>query len=183
MIPSLCRLASNRLPPLIYHYLPTPITYSRALLLQETILSRRIAARHALATANSPSSIISTTSPSLFESHSATTLDALELTAATDVLLLLQHQPVYTAGRRMKDLKSTVEEGERLVRESGAEYEVCLRGGETTFHGIGQMVGYCSMDLARAGVRCHPLDSSNPLPLFCLILRRSLPRSHPAGQI
>jgi lipoate-protein ligase B len=67
-------------------------------------------------------------------------------------LLLLEHKPVYTAGRRMAESDDAIKEGERLVRETGAEWSFSKRGGEITFHGIGQMVGYCSMDLALAKV-------------------------------
>jgi lipoate-protein ligase B len=51
-----------------------------------------------------------------------------------DLLLLLEHPPVYTTGRRS-------EPGERPV---GGEIEVVEtdRGGKLTYHGPGQMVGY-----------------------------------------
>ncbi|TPX51402.1 lipoyl(octanoyl) transferase [Synchytrium endobioticum] len=61
-----------------------------------------------------------------------------------NLLLLLQHPPTYTAGRRLKGTAGT--EGNRL-RALGAEYYEVMRGGQTTFHGPGQLVGYPMLDL------------------------------------
>jgi lipoyl(octanoyl) transferase len=57
-----------------------------------------------------------------------------------DVLLLLEHPPVYTRGRR-----STPDElpmGEDWYRAQGIEIEDTDRGGRVTYHGPGQLVGY-----------------------------------------
>lgn len=129
-------------PPIRYHHFTAPISYSRALLLQQTILSRRLSARRCLQLALASDL---PTAPSLIKSWTKT--------ASTDILLLLEHEPVYTAGRRMAESEDAIKEGERLVKETGAEWTFSKRGGEITFHGIGQMVGYCSMDLALANVR------------------------------
>jgi lipoyl(octanoyl) transferase len=58
---------------------------------------------------------------------------------------------VYTAGRR-QDAVELEEERVRLVK-SGADWVATQRGGETTFHGPGQIVGYPLFDLTRMGVR------------------------------
>jgi lipoate-protein ligase B len=59
---------------------------------------------------------------------------------APNVMYLLEHNPVYTAGRRIKGtLNST---GDRLRRETQADYYEVERGGQTTFHGPGQLIGY-----------------------------------------
>eukprot|EP00842_Homolaphlyctis_polyrhiza_P006325 jgi/Hompol1/6694/HPOL_000414-RA len=72
----------------------------------------------------------------------------LQTSAATDssplseldgVLLLLQHPPTFTGGRRVRDTDLT--EGKRL-RALGADYFETMRGGQTTFHGPGQL-GLC----------------------------------------
>lgn len=62
-----------------------------------------------------------------------------------DALILLEHPPVYTAGRSSRDehLRWT---GER-IRAAGAELYRIDRGGSFTFHGPGQLVGYPILDL------------------------------------
>ncbi len=52
-----------------------------------------------------------------------------------DVCLLLEHQPVYTAGRRTEPL-------ERPLGDPGAPVIDVDRGGKITWHGPGQLVGY-----------------------------------------
>jgi lipoyl(octanoyl) transferase len=57
-----------------------------------------------------------------------------------DLLLLLEHPPVYTKGRR-----STPDElpmGEDWYRMQGIEVTDTDRGGRVTYHGPGQLVGY-----------------------------------------
>jgi lipoyl(octanoyl) transferase len=62
-----------------------------------------------------------------------------------DTLLLLEHPPVYTRGRR-----SGAEElpfGEDFYRDKGIELHTTDRGGRLTYHGPGQLVGYPIMRL------------------------------------
>jgi lipoyl(octanoyl) transferase len=65
--------------------------------------------------------------------------------AIPDTVLLLEHQPVITLGRR-------AEPGELHVPE-GAEVEIVEtdRGGKSTYHGPGQLVCYPILDLTRHG--------------------------------
>src|SRR6266508_4061480 len=65
--------------------------------------------------------------------------------AIPDTVLLLEHPPVITLGRRTED-------GELHVPE-GAEVEVVEtdRGGKSTYHGPGQLVCYPILDLKRHG--------------------------------
>jgi lipoyl(octanoyl) transferase len=72
--------------------------------------------------------------------------------AETDVLLLLQHRSVYTTGRRETDAAVLEAEGRRL-RALGADYVATERGGQTTYHGPGQLVGYPIFNMAATGVR------------------------------
>ena len=58
-----------------------------------------------------------------------------------DTLLLLEHRPVFTVGRAAKDA-SNLGAGERYLRSLGAEVFWSDRGGDATFHGPGQLVGY-----------------------------------------
>ncbi|RDB28399.1 Octanoyltransferase [Hypsizygus marmoreus] len=64
-----------------------------------------------------------------------------------DILLLLQHRPVYTAGRRQTE-PSVRDERIRLTG-IGADFVTTTRGGELTYHGPGQIVGYPLIDLSR----------------------------------
>jgi lipoyl(octanoyl) transferase len=65
--------------------------------------------------------------------------------AIPDTVVLLEHPPVITLGRR-------AEEGELHVPE-GADVEIVEtdRGGKSTFHGPGQLVCYPILDLTRHG--------------------------------
>src|SRR5438552_11023883 len=67
-----------------------------------------------------------------------------------DTLILLEHPPVYTAGRRSDP--SHVRWTEAEVEAAGAELLHVDRGGSVTFHGPGQLVGYPIVGLgARPG--------------------------------
>jgi lipoate-protein ligase B len=64
--------------------------------------------------------------------------------AVADTLLLLEHASVYTAGRRSLD--------DHIVGELAAPLVETDRGGQVTYHGPGQLVGYPIVDLRSRGM-------------------------------
>jgi lipoyl(octanoyl) transferase len=64
-----------------------------------------------------------------------------------DIVLLLQHRPVYTAGRRQNE--SEVRSERIRLTNIGADFIITNRGGQLTYHGPGQLVGYPLLDLSR----------------------------------
>ncbi len=62
-----------------------------------------------------------------------------------DVLLLLEHPPVITLGRNA-DATNVLASRDALAAR-GVEVFECDRGGDVTFHGPGQLVGYSVFDL------------------------------------
>lgn len=62
-----------------------------------------------------------------------------------DVLLLLEHKPVITLGRNAK--VQNVIASRDLLTERNVELFECDRGGDVTFHGPAQLVGYPIFDL------------------------------------
>ena len=66
-----------------------------------------------------------------------------------DLLLLLEHPHVYTLGRRGQ--QSHILAPDDMLTQLGVETHFTDRGGETTYHGPGQVVGYPIVNLRRWG--------------------------------
>jgi lipoyl(octanoyl) transferase len=65
--------------------------------------------------------------------------------AIEDVLLLCHHPHVITLGRSGK--RENLLASEHVLRQQGVEFHVTDRGGDITYHGPGQIVGYPILNL------------------------------------
>ncbi len=65
-------------------------------------------------------------------------------------LLLVEHPPVYTLGKSGKEGNMLV--SKEYLESIGATFYPTNRGGDITFHGPGQIVGYPILDLEREGI-------------------------------
>jgi lipoyl(octanoyl) transferase len=76
-------------------------------------------------------------------------VEALRAGSGRECLLLLEHPPVITLGRggRLENVLAA----EGALAASGIQVHRVSRGGDVTFHGPGQLVGYLVLDLARRG--------------------------------
>ncbi|HHY23741.1 MAG TPA: lipoyl(octanoyl) transferase LipB [Clostridiaceae bacterium] len=66
-----------------------------------------------------------------------------------DILLLVEHPPVLTLGRSGK--YNNVIVSEEVLKSQGVTIYEVSRGGDVTYHGPGQIVGYPIMDLKKHG--------------------------------
>ncbi|MGH9638562.1 MAG: lipoyl(octanoyl) transferase LipB [Candidatus Acidiferrales bacterium] len=74
-------------------------------------------------------------------------VEARKAGAIPDVLLLCEHPHTITLGRNGKP--ENLRAGERLLTQMNAEFHYTDRGGDITYHGPGQIVGYPILDLAQ----------------------------------
>jgi lipoyl(octanoyl) transferase len=73
-------------------------------------------------------------------------VEARKAGAISDVLLLCEHPHVITLGRNGKT--EHLRASERVLAQMNVEFQPSDRGGDITYHGPGQVVGYPILDLA-----------------------------------
>lgn len=70
-----------------------------------------------------------------------------------DVLLLCEHPHVITLGRNGK--RENLLASDDVLRQKGVAFQVTNRGGDITYHGPGQLVGYPILDLTHMKTDVH----------------------------
>jgi lipoate-protein ligase B len=83
--------------------------------------------------------------------------------ALPETLLLLEHPPVYTRGRRSREDELPFTENpftEDLYRARGIDVVDTDRGGRVTYHGPGQLVGYPIMRVLDIGAHLRTMEAA-----------------------
>ena len=75
-----------------------------------------------------------------------------------DLLLVLEHPPVYTRGKRTEP--GDLPMGDAWYGERGIEIEDSDRGGRVTYHGPGQLVAYPIMAVERVADFVHAMEGA-----------------------
>ena len=84
--------------------------------------------------------------------------EARQADAIPDVLLLLEHAPVYTKGRRTE--AADLPMGEDWYLAQGIDVADSDRGGRVTYHGPGQLVGYPIMRVREVPAYVHTMEAA-----------------------
>jgi lipoate-protein ligase B len=75
--------------------------------------------------------------------------------AIDDTLILVEHEPVITLGRQGDPANLLL--NEQALADRGVDFHRVERGGDITFHGPGQLVGYLIIDLRARQLSVHDL--------------------------
>ncbi|KAF8972422.1 hypothetical protein BGZ46_010082 [Entomortierella lignicola] len=137
-----------RLSPLPYIYLRN-LPYKRSTDLQQRLVERQIRLRKEQEDRKSLEN--------LSNSSVSTELARPAEDQSNDLILIVEHTPTYTNGRRNRGAQAVSDKEVERLEGQGAMYVESLRGGEITFHGPGQIVAYPILDLKpiQLSVRCY----------------------------
>lgn len=109
----------------------------------------------------------------VLELQRATRLARIAGSLSDDILLLVEHEPVYTMGRSTHDTSIPANRDE--LRARGAEVFEVERGGDVTWHGPGQLVGYPILDLAAHRQDLHWYLRALESALIAALLQLGIP--------
>lgn len=84
-----------------------------------------------------------------------------------DEIWLLEHPPVFTQGQAGK--------AEHLLQPGDIPVVASDRGGQVTYHGPGQLVAYCLLDLKRLNIGPRALVEGVEDALVCLLRELGIP--------
>jgi len=74
---------------------------------------------------------------------------------ALDTLVLVEHEPVITLGRQGDEANLLL--NDEMLEKHGVDFHRVERGGDITFHGPGQLVGYPVLSLRQLGITVRDL--------------------------
>jgi lipoyl(octanoyl) transferase len=123
--------------------------YQQAWDYQEELLKKNVEAKRLISDKNRALHVAGTGNDAGTHLNDITTFseDANDSTTTKHYLLFVEHPPVYTLGKSGKEEHVLIGEEERRLR--GIEYIKTNRGGDITFHGPEQIVGYPILDLEK----------------------------------
>ncbi|KAF9963026.1 hypothetical protein BGZ70_007719 [Mortierella alpina] len=153
-------IARPRLSPLPFIYLRN-LPYNRSSDLQQLLVDRQIRLRKDREDQRKTTAAAAVAAKANLDSdisfETPMHAPALEEDGRHDLLLLVEHTPTYTNGRRNRGVQAISDQEAARLRRLGATYVESLRGGEITFHGPGQLVAYPILDLKpiKLSVRCY----------------------------
>ncbi|HEY8450257.1 MAG TPA: lipoyl(octanoyl) transferase LipB [Bacillota bacterium] len=98
-----------------------------------------------------------------------------------DTMLLVEHDPTYTIGRNGRS--GHVLWDERQLRVRGVEIFRIDRGGDVTYHGPGQLVGYPIIDLRQRGLGVRAYIEALEAALIAVCRELGLPARREEGLV